>query len=65
MSVDYLTHLILRNLWFWPCMLIILVERSKTEEFHLLSGFSFTTFFNVAFETIIYINHRAKAKLFM
>ena len=65
MSVDYLTHLIQRNVYFWSVMLLIMIERSKLEENNLYAAIGSTLFFSIAFETIVYINHRAKAKLFM
>lgn len=65
MPVDYLTHLIQRNVFYWSVMLLILTERSKLDENNIYAAFSATLFLNLAFETIIYINHRAKAKLYM
>ena len=65
MSVDYLLHLIQRTVFFWAVMLLIIFKRSTLEENNVYAALFTTLFFNVAFETIIYINHRAKAKLFM
>lgn len=65
MSVDYLTHLIQRNVFFWSVMLLIIIERQKLDENNIYAALGATLSLNVAFETILYINHRAKAKLFM
>ena len=64
-SVDYLTHLIQRNVFFWSVMLLICFERKRLGENNIYAALGTTLFFNVAFESIIYMNHRAKAKLFM
>ena len=66
MSVDYLCHMIIREVFVWSCLSIIIICRSKFEgENNIYAGFILSLLFCILFEAVLYSNHRAKAILFM
>lgn len=66
MSVDYLPHLIIREIYFWGCVSVIVPGRSRFDgENNMVAGFASAFTFCLLFESVLYTNHRAKAVLFM
>lgn len=65
MAVDYVTHLIIREIFFWSWLILVAIKRHEYDGHNIGSSFAFGILFNLIFESLLYSNHRAKATLFM
>ena len=65
MSIDYLPHLIARDTIFIFLGCITAYERNRHEENTIAAAGVIIVLFLVGGESIIYVNHKAKANLFM
>lgn len=66
-ATDYLTHLVQRQIFFWFSNIIILVTRKQIGDVAMESSVVIGIWFLyiITLESILYVNHRAKAKLFL
>ena len=65
MSIDYLPHLIARDTIFLFLGCISTYERNRHEENTIASAGVIIVLLLCGMESIIYVNHKAKANLFM
>ena len=66
MAVDFLCHFILREIFVWSCLGLIIIGRNQYEgENNVYAGFSISLLYCLLYESVIYTNHRSKAILFM
>ena len=65
--IDYLIHLIIRQSFYWLCFIYTMTKRVQyNENVTSPAGIICVTFcYVMILEFIVYINHKAKAKLFM
>ena len=66
-STDYLTHLVQRQIFFWFCNITIHVTRKRIGDISMDSSviIAIWLLYIIILELILYVNHRAKAKLFL
>ena len=67
MPIDFLPHLIQRQVFWWVCNGIVMINPLGKGESSMSPAFiiSLGSLFILANESILYFNHKAKAKLFM
>ena len=67
MPIDFLPHLIQRQVFWWVCNGIVMINPLGKGESSMSPAFiiSLGSLFILANEAILYFNHKAKAKLFM
>lgn len=64
-AVDYVCHMVQRQIFFWACLGMMILVRYSHKENNIYSGFSISLVIDLLFEAVLYTNYRAKATLFM
>ena len=65
MSVDYLSHLVMRQVYFWTGLAVIIYYRNEYGENNPYAALTISLLLTLLFESVLYANRRAQAKLFM
>ena len=65
--IDYLTHLVYRHIFIWFCTIMMLVKSKEIGDIYMPIAMVLVIFlmYIITLESILYVNHRAKAKLFL